>query len=163
MNLSAGRLIAVSAEAATSLISWSWQAAILLACVWLGLIILRIKSPALRHQLWLCGLITVAVIPLVGVILQSLPLSQPINRTISYAVHLPSIIITNEAVPVVGNRLPAVVARSTSNQPLILGTLFLVWLTGLCITLARTISHGIRLYRLRARARLIPLPELGCA
>src|SRR5262245_20061703 len=163
MNLSADRLISVSAEAATSLISWSWQAAILLACVWLGLKILRIKSPALRHQLWLFGLITVVVIPLLGVILKSLPLPQPANRTISYAVDLPRIIVTNEAAPVMGDRLPAVVARPASNHPLILGTLFLVWLAGLCIMLARAISHGKRLYRLRVRARLIPLPDLGFA
>ena len=39
---------------------WSWQAAVLLACVWAGLKIFRVKSPALRHQVWLFALIAIA-------------------------------------------------------------------------------------------------------
>jgi beta-lactamase regulating signal transducer with metallopeptidase domain len=163
MNLWVERIIAISAEGATSLISWSWQAAILLSCVWLALKISRIKSPALSHQFWLLGLIFVAGLPILSGILQSLPLPQKRSTAITYAVDLPRMIVTTEAVPIAQNRLPAVMAQPTTNWPLILGALFLVWLIGLCITFTRAVIHAVKLHRLRKNARLSSLPELDCA
>ena len=49
---------------ATWLLTWSWQALLLLGVVWLMLKLSRVKAPVVRHQLWLVGLLAVAALPL---------------------------------------------------------------------------------------------------
>ena len=49
----------------------------LLTVVWLALNICRVKSPALRHQVWLFGLIAVATLPLSSRVVQRFPSIQP--------------------------------------------------------------------------------------
>ncbi|HEY7181272.1 MAG TPA: hypothetical protein VIC84_07630, partial [Blastocatellia bacterium] len=63
MNALINPFITASAKGAAWLLVWSWQAAVLLACVWAGLKVFRVKSPALRHQVWLLALIAVAAMP----------------------------------------------------------------------------------------------------
>ena len=53
MNMLTNPFVTASAKGAAWLLVWSWQAAVLIACVWAGLKIFRVKSPALRHQVWL--------------------------------------------------------------------------------------------------------------
>ncbi len=78
MNALINPLVAASANGATWLLVWSWQAAVLLACVWVGLKIFRVKSPALRHQVWLFALIAVVAMPGLSGIVQVCPCP---NRT----------------------------------------------------------------------------------
>ena len=108
MNTLIYPFVAASAKGAAWLLVWSWQAAVLLACVWAGLKIFRVKSPALRHQVWLFALIAVAAMPILSGVVQSLPLPQPSNRALSYAIELPRIVVTNDAAPVVQNPSQAV-------------------------------------------------------
>jgi hypothetical protein len=85
MNEVINLLVTTSAKGAAWLLVWSWQAAVILACVWAGLKIFRVKSPALRHQVWLFALIAVAAMPILSGVVQSLPLPRPSNRALSYA------------------------------------------------------------------------------
>ena len=124
MNMLTNPFVMASAKGAAWLLVWSWQAAVLIACVWAGLKIFRVKSPALRHQVWLFALIAVAAMPILGGVVQNLPLPQPSHRALSYAVELPRIVVTNDAAPVVQNPSPAVRVKPSSKQPIILGLLF---------------------------------------
>jgi beta-lactamase regulating signal transducer with metallopeptidase domain len=163
MNALANLFVTASAKAAAWLLVWSWQAAVLLACVWAGLRIFRVKSPALRHQVWLFALIAVAAMPILGGVIQSLPLPQPSNRALSYAVELPRIVVTDDAAPLVQNPSPALSAKPPTKRPIILSLSFVLWLAGACAFVMRATINGVSLRRLRAGARLISLADLDCA
>src|SRR5262245_31914876 len=153
MNALIYPFVMASAKGAAWLLVWSWQAAVLLACVWAGLKICRAKSPALRHQVWLLGLIAVVAMPILGGIVQNLPLPQPNNRALSYAVELPRIVVTKEAAPVVQNPSPAVSVKPSVKRPIILGLLFALWLVGAFIFVTKAAINGTRLRHLKAGAR----------
>src|SRR5262249_26947944 len=125
--------VAASARGAAWLLVWSWQAAVLLARVWAGLKIFRVKSPALRHQVWLFALIAVVAMPALSGVVQKLPLPQPNYKALSYAVELPRLVVTNAAAPVVQNSSRAVRARPSVKRPIILGLSFALWLAGALI------------------------------
>src|SRR6266542_848692 len=163
MNALTNPFVTASAKAAGWLLVWSWQAAVLLACVWAGLRIFRVKSPALRHQVWLFALIAVAAMPILSGVVQNLPLPQPSNRALSYAVELPRIVVTNDAAPLVQNPSPAVRAKPPTKRPFILSLSFSLWLAGVCAFVMKATINGVRLRRLRAGARLTSLADLDCA
>jgi beta-lactamase regulating signal transducer with metallopeptidase domain/uncharacterized protein YchJ len=154
--------VTASAKGAAWLLVWSWQAAVLLTCVWAGLKIFRVKSPALRHQVWLFALIACAAMPILGSVVQNLPLPQPSNRALSYAVELPRIVVTSEAAPVVQNMSPTAPARPSSKRPIILGLLFALWFAGALIFVAKAAINVARLRRLREGARRASLADLDC-
>jgi beta-lactamase regulating signal transducer with metallopeptidase domain len=162
MNALTNPFVTASAKGGAWLLVWSWQAAVLLACVWAGLKIFRVKSPALRHQVWLIALIAVAAMPILGGVVQNLPLPQPTSRAISYAVELPRIVITNDAAPVVQNPSPAVSVKPSIKRPIILSLSFALWLVGALILVMRAAINGVRLRRLRDGARLTSLADLDC-
>ena len=162
MNTLIYPFVMASAKGAAWLLVWSWQAAILLACVWAGLKIFRVKSPALRHQVWLFALIAVAAMPILSGVVQSLPLPQPSNRALSYAVELPRIVVTNDAAPTVQNPRPAVSVKPSAKRPIILSLSFALWLAGALIFVVNATINGARLRRLRANARLTSLADLDC-
>jgi beta-lactamase regulating signal transducer with metallopeptidase domain len=162
MNALINPFAAASAEGAAWLLVWSWQAAVLLACVWVGLKIFRVKSPALRHQVWLFALIAVVTMPVLSGVVQKLPLPQPKNRALRYAVEFPRIVVTNDAAPVVQNTSPTASAKRSIKRPIILGLTFVLWLAGALILLMKGAINGVRLRRLRASARLISLADLDC-
>src|SRR5215470_14404538 len=162
MNALTNPFVTASAKGAASMLVWSWQAAVLLACVWAGLKICRVKSPALRHQVWLFALIAVATMPVLGGVVQSLPLPQPSNRALSYAVELPRIVVTNDAAPVVQNPSQVVSVKPSTKRPIILSMSFALWLVGALIFVVKATINGVRLRRLRAGARRASLADLDC-
>src|SRR5215475_2211618 len=163
MNALIYPFVTASAKTAAWLLVWSWQAAVLLACVWAGLRIFRVKSPALSHQVWLFALIAVASMPALSNAVQSLPLPQPNNRALSYAVELPRIVVTNDAAPLVQNPSPALSAKPSTKRPIILSLSFVLWLAGVCAFVMKATINGVRLRRLRAGARPTSLADLDCA
>jgi beta-lactamase regulating signal transducer with metallopeptidase domain len=163
MNPLLNPFVVALAKAAAWLLVWSWQAAVLLACVWAGLKICRVKSPALRHQVWLFGLIAVVAMPVLSAVVQNLPLPKPSNRALSYAVELPRIVVTNDAAPLVQNPSPALSARPSTKRPFILSLSFVLWLAGMCAFVMKATINGVRLRRLRVGARLTSLADLDCA
>ncbi|HZF40761.1 MAG TPA: M56 family metallopeptidase, partial [Blastocatellia bacterium] len=162
MNALTNPFVTASAKGAAWLLLWSWQAAVLLACVWAGLKIFRVKSPALRHQVWLFALIAVAAMPALSGVVQSLPLPQPNSRALSYAVELPRIVVTNDAASVVQNQSPAASVKSSTKKPIILSMSFVLWLAGVCVFVMKAAINGLRLRRLRAGARCASLADLDC-
>ncbi len=162
MNTLITPFVAASAKGAAWLLVWSWQAAILLACVWAGLKICRVKSPALRHQVWLFALLAIAAMPILSGVVQNLPLPQSSNRALSYAVELPLIVVTNDAAPAVQNPPPAVSVKPSVKQPIILSLSFALWLWGMSAFVAKAVINGVRLRRLRAGARRISPAYLDC-
>ena len=162
MNALTNPFVTASAKAAAWLLVWSWQAAVLLACVWAGLKIFRVKSPAMRHQVWLFALIAVATMPVLGGVIQSLPLPQTSYRALSYAVELPRIVVTNDAAPVVQNPSQAVIVKPWAKRPIILSLSFALWLAGALVFVAKAAINGARLRRFRAGARRASLSDLDC-
>jgi beta-lactamase regulating signal transducer with metallopeptidase domain len=162
MNALTNPFVAASAKGAAWLLVWSWQAAVLLAFVWAGLKIFRVKSPALRHQVWLFAFIAVAVMPALSGVVQSLPLPQPNSRALSYAVELPRIVVTNDAAPVVQNPSAAASAKPSTKKPIILSLSFALWLAGVCAFVIRAAINGVELRRLMARARYASPADLDC-
>jgi beta-lactamase regulating signal transducer with metallopeptidase domain len=162
MNALMTPFVAASAKGAAWMLVWSWQAAVLLACVWAGLKIFRVKSPALRHQVWLFALIAVVAMPALSGVVQKLPLPQPNYKALSYAVELPRIVVTNDAAPVVQNPSPSVRARPSIKRPIILSLSFALWLAGALILVTKAAINVVRLRRLKAGARRASLTDLEC-
>jgi beta-lactamase regulating signal transducer with metallopeptidase domain len=162
MNTLTNPFVMASAKGAAWLLVWSWQAAVLLACVWAGLKICRVKSPALRHQVWLFALIAVAAMPVLSAIVQNLPLPQPSNRALSYAVELPRIVVTNGDAPFVRNPSPAVSVKPWAMRPIILSLSFALWLVGGLVFVVKVAINCVRLRRLRAGACHASLADLDC-
>jgi beta-lactamase regulating signal transducer with metallopeptidase domain len=163
MNALINPLTVASAKGAAWMIVWSWQAAVLLACVWAGLKIFRVKSPALRHQVWLFALIAVVAMPILSGAVQKLPLPQPNYKALSYAVELPRIVVTNDAAPVVQSQSQAVSVKTSVKRPMVLSISFALWLAGAIIFAAKAAINGLRLRRLRDGATLTSLADLDCA
>jgi beta-lactamase regulating signal transducer with metallopeptidase domain len=162
MNTLLNPFVTASAKGAAWLFVWSWQAAVLLACVWAGLKIFRVKAPTLRHQVWLFALIAVAAMPALSGVVQSLPLPQPSIRALSYAVELPRVVVINDAAPIVQAPAPAPSGRPSITKPIILSLSFAVWLWGMCAFVMRAAINGLRLHCLRAGARRVSLADLDC-
>src|SRR5262245_23245092 len=157
MNALMNPFIAASAKGAAWLLVWSWQAAVLLACVWLGLKILRVKSPALRHQVWLFALIAVVAMPALSGVVQKLPLPQPNYKALSYAVELPRIVVTDDAATVVQNPSQSARAMPSVKRPVILSLSFALWLAGALILIMKAAMNVFKIRRLKAGARSAPL------
>src|SRR5262245_24237328 len=101
---------------ATALLVWSWQALALLALVWLALKILRMKSPALRHQVWLFGLVAVATLPLQSIAARSLPSLRPSRPVLNYVAEAPQMVIDLTPQPPV-QTLPEAATHITEAPP----------------------------------------------
>jgi beta-lactamase regulating signal transducer with metallopeptidase domain len=155
-------LLAFATQSAMGLLVWSWQAAVLLACVWAGLKIFRVKSPTLRHQVWLFALIAVATMPALSGLVQSLPLPKTNNIALSYAVELPRIVVTNDVAPIAQTPSRAASVKPSTKKPVILSLVFALWIAGVCAIVMTSAVNGLRLRRLRAGARLASLADLDC-
>ncbi len=161
MNATWNWIFAEAGRGAAFLFEWSWQALVLLACVWLGLKALRTQSPAIRCQVWLFGLIAIAVMPLWASIASVFPLPQPKIETLRYAAEMPALVIAARPEPAtVTAATPAI--QAAAKPSLLLPAIFALWLTGALLTLARVIRCGLDLRRVRANARPASLAELDC-
>ena len=100
--------------------------------------------------------------PALSGVVQNLPLPQPTNRALSYAVELPRIVVMNDAAPLVQNPPRAVSAKPSIKQPVILSLSFALWLAGALVFVAKAAISGARLRRLRAGARCVSLADLDC-
>ncbi len=171
MNALSDWLIAIAGQGAAGLLVWSWQALALLTVVWLALKIWRAKSPALRHQIWLIALVTVALLPLLSAMVKRLPLPESNSRALGYVTAIPRSVIV--AAP---TSAPANVTRATASspapgkpafawasvQPFVWATVFLIWAAGVLVLLIRLWRRLNALRRLRANARPVSPAELDC-
>ncbi|HMB29796.1 MAG TPA: M56 family metallopeptidase [Blastocatellia bacterium] len=169
MNAPTDWLITTAGQGAAVLLVWSWQAAVLLLCVWVGLKICQAKASALRHQVWLFGLIAVAALPLCAKLAQRFPALQPSGAALRYApvmiyvIEAPRVVI--EAEPLApAQALPAArPAIPTAKISIVRPLLFTIWLLGALAMTARLLMSCIRLRRIRDGAPPVRPADLGCA
>jgi beta-lactamase regulating signal transducer with metallopeptidase domain/biopolymer transport protein ExbD len=133
---------------------WSWRALALLACIWVIQQIWRGKAPALRHQVWLCGLIAVAVMPLCALLLQWFPLLPPESPAFNILTITPPLVIE----PLTAD--PPQPEGSASLVNTIVPALFAVWLIGALLKLAQSVKSHLKLRRLVACAQHLPPAEV---
>jgi beta-lactamase regulating signal transducer with metallopeptidase domain len=158
MNAPTEWLITTAGQGAAGLLVWSWQATVLLLCVWVGLKICRAKASALRHQVWLFGLIAVAALPLCAKLAQRFPALQPSGATLRYApvmsymIEAPRVVIEAEPLAT-AHALPAAKpAIPTAKTSIVRPLLFTIWLIGALVMTARLLMSCIRLRRIRESA-----------
>jgi beta-lactamase regulating signal transducer with metallopeptidase domain len=171
MNALADWLIAAAGRSAAGLLVWSWQALVLMACVGLGMKVCRLKMPALRHQVWLFGLMAVALLPLCRAVAESFPALRPASPTLSYVIEAPRAVLdfTPKATPPASPAAaPPVAAASSPVQAsvkpsIFLAMLFAVWVMGVLIALSRLVKIHMRLRRAVRGAQTIRLADLDCA
>ena len=138
---------------------WSWQAAILLGCVWAGLKLLRVASPALRHHVWLLGLLAVTLLPLAPKLLPAAAPTPWQGQALRYVKALPRLVIAPlpaNAQPITANAMTVQRAWSFS------AIAFALWLIGACLMLARLLVGLHRMRRIRRNALPITAAELDC-
>src|SRR5438128_1285969 len=161
-------LIPVFSEGASLLILWSWQAFLLLGLVWLMLWIGRVRTPGVRHRIWLFGLLAIAALPSLSPVANKFaPL--PTNKTISTFVVMPRTVTASHAsADAVIQETPApqnaVVTgfASFSWQTLVLSALFAAWMVGFLVALTRFIRTYFRFQRITKRSKAVTAAELGC-
>ena len=162
MNAPTDWLITTAGQGAAGMLVWSWQALALLAVVWLALKILRMKSPTLRHQVWMFGLVAVATLPLSSLGIQRFPSLRPSGPALNYVVEAPQAVIDFASQPPVqtspeiapekaATASPVKVAAKTPTArhllfPSLLAALFVAWMIGALITLPRLMKNhlGVR-------------------
>jgi beta-lactamase regulating signal transducer with metallopeptidase domain len=174
MNAPTDWLITTAGQGAAGLLAWSWQAMVLLACVWLGLKICRAKAPALRHQVWLFGLIVVATLPLQSIVVRSLPSPRARGPVLTYVVEAPQIVIDlaprppaqtlPEAAP--NKTATASAVKATAKTPTVphslFAGLFAAWVIGALIMMARLTKTHFDMRRALRSAQSMHPSDLDC-
>jgi len=163
-------LVAAAGRGAAGLLVWSWQALLLLACVWPVMKICRAKSPALRHEIWLLGLLAVATLPWWVVVAQRFPALRPASPALGYLIEAPRMAVTSPPPAPARARPPAAPVRdaagfsvkAVAESAVILPLLFAVWGLGVLILLSRLAGGHLRLRRALGRARPVGPADLGC-
>lgn len=147
---------------AAFLLRWSWQALLMLGGVWLVVKCYRSKAPALRHQVWLCALAAVTLLPLWVAITYWVSVPQPTSKAIIYVVEAPATIFAPVTEPV-AQAEPSDGRVDTPDRPFRLWPLLLIgWIVGALIAIGRLIIFYVRLHRARTKAQPISLSILGC-
>lgn len=157
------------------LLTWSWQALLLLGGVWMGLKLWRTKSPALRHHVWLIALVTVALLPLLTVAAKRFPLLQSNNRTLHYVTAISGSVSASAVSPtnLSAKKNDGAAAEEPSPQktsfawasvrPFVWMTIFLGWATGALVALFRFRRQLNTLRQLRLNSQRASPAELDCA
>src|SRR5262245_17368213 len=167
MNAPTEWLITTAGQGAAGLLVWSWQATVLLLCVWVGLKICRAKASALRHQVWLFGLIAVAALPLCAKLAQRFPALRPAGATMRYApvmsymIEAPRVVIEAEPLATAQVSPPAEPAPLTAKILIVGPLMFTIWLHGALVVAARLLMSCVRLRRIRDGAPPVRPADLG--
>jgi beta-lactamase regulating signal transducer with metallopeptidase domain len=169
MQTSIYSLLAFADRAGLELLVWSWQALIILVCVWAGLKLFRVKTPALRQQIWLIGLLAVITMPLCPPLFPKSTLIQQQRwsggSTLSRATEFPRLIID----PAAEVRLPLAQYKAIAIAPknrwlfMVLPAAFCLWFVGAFFTFLHCLRGYRRLRRASQYACPTTLEELGSA
>lgn len=169
MNPSIEILQALAEQGARGLWVWSWQALILLAGVWAGLKLCRVQSPALRHHVWLLGLLTISFTPLGVKVARALPDPPPQSwrgQALRYTAELPVFVVTPLPAPaptIAINTATPVVTAPTKRSVSVIALAFGAWLLAACVKLASLLRNLWRMQRIRLKAEPVSAATLGCA
>ena len=151
---------------AGGLISWSWQALLLLSCVWLLCRMMRSRGAWLRHNIWLCGLIAVVLLPLWSGIFARLRVTRlEGTATISPLVNLPATVgLTPVAEPQETSAGFSQARRPQHGNRISFAytLLCILWVGGVIIASAKMCVEALRMRRARRRSRPFTFTEIGC-
>ena len=148
---------------AESMLLWSWQSLLLVAILLMATSLLRRSSAADRYRLWFVGMVAVSALPIANVIIVALPIASPPVESVRYVAQpveetvLPK--EREEPTPVTAPS-PAVEAPTRSWRPYVLPVLFVAWVAGILISVARPLRSYLESRRLRATAAIAPLVSL---
>jgi beta-lactamase regulating signal transducer with metallopeptidase domain len=168
--------VTIGVRGAAALMVWSWQALALLALVWPALKVSRMKSPALRHQVWLFGLVAVATLPLSSLAVQSFPSLRSSGPALNYVVEAPQAVIDFASQPPV-QTFPAVAPQKAATAPavkapaktpivprspflVLFAAIFAAWMIGALIALARLMKNHLGVRRAIKRAQAVRPADL---
>ena len=148
---------------ATWLLTWSWQALLLLGAAGLMLKVSRAQSPVVRHQIWLAGVLAVALLPLCSLVADQWRMSQPNDETAYvYWLELPQTVTVTAPVAAV-KAVPETISVAANDWHYLIGPLaFLAWLLGVTLAVLQFGLGLIATSRLRRSAQIISLAELDC-
>src|SRR5215468_8004730 len=133
MNLVMDWVAMVTEAGFWRLLIWSWQGAVVIVGVWLGIKLFRVQSPALRHQIWLLSLIAVAVLPIWSVVVQVLPVPRAASEALINVADLPRSIAgtgAQQAAVAVSASPRLTGAGVRAFPPTIWSLLWVAWLAG---------------------------------
>ncbi len=169
MNPLIDPLMRFANQAGLELLVWSWQALVLLVCVWVGLALFRVKTPSLRQHIWLISLLAVLTLPLLPRLIPKSTLAQerPWKGTaLSYATELPRLVIipaSDAGNPPVTEHIAGTVPPKKHWLSRVLPAAFCLWIAGALITLLRSARGYTRLRRASKHAAQTTAEELGIA
>lgn len=156
-------LFTFASRGASELFLLSWQAMILVSCVWLGLKLVRVKSPALRHQIWLLTLLALALLPLATALARRFPMIQAGPTTLSYVIEAPGTVLSQGNPEIVREPSKALPLKGSANSSLPSTTsfptgsfLFAAWLFGAVASVVRLACEQRILRQSCKRAKTIP-------
>jgi beta-lactamase regulating signal transducer with metallopeptidase domain len=159
-------MLMATGQKASSLIFWNWQAFVLLVCVWLGLKIFRVRTPAIRHNVWLMGLLAVATAPLFGAAAERLSfpstLPSPVYQALGNGGIPQQKTIVNGPSIQLAQKINASQSRPLA-KPILSAVFVYLWLIGVILAIAKIINQTIKLHRICRGASLTTLAELDCS
>jgi beta-lactamase regulating signal transducer with metallopeptidase domain len=150
---SADQIISLTAGMIHWLFTWSCQAFLLLGLAWVGLKLDRSRSATTRYRIWLIALLAVAALPLLGALSQRLRLPGP-------PAPFPAGDIGVIAIPV---GVPQAARPAFSWPSIIWPALFVLWASGVIISLLRLGNSFWKLHLIQSRARAVSLKDLDCS
>jgi hypothetical protein len=144
MNPSIESLMTFAERSALDLLVWSWQALVLMACVWAGLKLFHVRTPSLRQHIWLISLLVVLTLPIWPPLapISTLTQRRPLNGSaLSYVAEAPRriIVVAAEAsLPVAQNKALGLAPKKPWLSKILPGV-FCLWLAGMCFHLIRSV------------------------
>jgi beta-lactamase regulating signal transducer with metallopeptidase domain len=165
MGHSTEALLAFANRGAVELLVWSWQALVLLACVWAGLKLLCVKTPSLRQYIWLIALLAVLSLPAWSLFSLKLPERQRWdNPALNYAAELPRLVIMPTVEPTLMAKQQVVGTAAPKSRALARtwAGIFCLWLVGALWLFVRNTRGYTRLRSARLQARPATPADLGC-
>jgi len=141
-------------------LSWSWQALLLLALTWLIVRGTDSRTPAVRHRLWLFGMIAVAVLPVLMSLLKLLPALPPTSAPLSSVTGFPvAVRIASDPVFSLTSVSPDWSSAAGAKGVLVVRTiLFIAWLLGFAWSLGILCRSWWKMHHIRKNAREISPP-----
>jgi beta-lactamase regulating signal transducer with metallopeptidase domain len=166
MNANSDWLLMLATQGTIEILIVSWQAVILIGCVWPGLKLVRIKRPALRHQIWLLTLISIVALPAAGVLCRRFPIINRGGTAISYVIEAPR----STLAPSVATQPPPMTSppddlvkpspRVQLQDQFLKPFLFVLWVIGAAGTLARLTWGRMAIRKACRRARVPTSAEM---
>src|SRR5262245_4022543 len=133
-------------------VSWTWQAAVVLGLAWLAVLLDRRHRPSLRYRIWSAALVGVLLLPWGPAIVASLPLTEVFKGAWT-AVETPSMpgrlqVIMSPDLRLPDDPIPAPPLSSHNASVSFLSLAGLAWISCVAFIAARTIAGHIRMRRL---------------